>query len=70
MTEEQIRALKATFPWKQRLLTIPHKQGGIVQMLDNKGQEVPLFTMLALIQALTERMAVQAAAPAQPSTTV
>lgn len=71
MTEDQFKAAKLTFPWTQRLLTIPHKQGGIVQMLDNMGREVPLFTMLALVQALTARMAAAPAAEPvpQPATT-
>lgn len=69
MTEEQFKAAKATFPWQQALRTVPHRQGGIVQMIDCNGMEVPLFTMLAFVQAVTGNMAVKrdAAAPVTPA---
>lgn len=64
MNEEEFRAIKATFPWCQRLLTQPHRQGGIVQVIDNAGQEVPLFTMIRFLEFVTSRNLRQEPAPA------
>jgi hypothetical protein len=57
MDAVQFAITRTTFPWTQQLYTIPHKQGGIVQMRNRLGEEVPLFLMLDVIQFLTDRMA-------------
>lgn len=67
MTEEQFQHAKSTFPWTQHLLTTPHKQGGIVRVMDKNGQEVPLFNMIAVVQHLTARIAAAPVAQPQPS---
>lgn len=54
MTDEQFKELQATFPWTARI--IPTGAGGLVQMLDRNGQEVPLFTMTDLLQVLTRKL--------------
>ena len=59
MTDEQFRAAKSTFPWFQRTYTIPHKQGGIIQVVDKNGVEVQLFEILAVMTLLTTHIANQ-----------
>lgn len=56
MTKEQLEALKATMPWKHRVLTHP-QIGGLVEVIDNRGQEVPLFDMVAFLEVITARLA-------------
>lgn len=68
MNEEEFRAIKATFPWRKRLLTAPHRQGGIVQVIDNAGNEVPLFTMVGFLEFITARNTQPAQAPTQAPT--
>ena len=54
MTDEQFKALKNTFPWKTRVAR--SGLGGLVQVIDNTGQEVPIFTMTSLLELLTEQL--------------
>lgn len=54
MTEQQFKELQATFPWTTRIL--PTGAGGLVQMIDRNGQEVPLFAMTDLLQVLTRKL--------------
>ena len=59
MTDEQFKQIKATMPWSERVYQTP--RGGIVQMIDNRGMEVPLFTMTAFLQMITAKLAAQQA---------
>lgn len=59
MTKEQLEALKATMPWKHRVLTHP-QLGGLVQVINNRGEEVPMFDMLAFLEVITARVAPEA----------
>lgn len=61
MTADQFAQLKATFPWTQRAFTVPHKQGGVIQVIDNTGAEVPLFLMLDFVAMITQKLATSAA---------
>lgn len=54
MSEEDFKKLQATFPWTTRVL--PTGAGGLVQMIDRNGQEVPLFAMTDLLQVLTRKL--------------
>lgn len=54
MTDEQFKQLQATFPWTTRVL--PTGAGGLVQMIDRNGQEVPLFAMTDVLQVLTHKL--------------
>lgn len=55
MTKEQFEALRATFPWKHRV--IPHPQaGGLIQVINNRGQEVSLLDMVAFLDTITEKL--------------
>lgn len=64
MTEQQFEALKDTMPWR----TVVHHAvpvGGLVQMIDRHGVEVPLFSMCEFLNIVTENIAKQRAAQAQ-----
>lgn len=54
MSDEQYKALKATFPWTTQIL--PTGAGGLVRMIDRNGQEVSLFAMTDLLQFLTRKL--------------
>jgi hypothetical protein len=54
MTDEQFKELQATFPWTTRVL--PTGAGGLVQMIDRNGQEVPLFAMTDILEMLTRKL--------------
>lgn len=54
MNDEQFKEIQATFPWTT--LVIPNGVGGIVQMIDRNGQEVPLFAMTDILQLLTRKL--------------
>jgi len=64
MTPAEIEALRATMPWQERI--IPTGKGGLVQMIDRNGNEVPLLEMTRFLMVITQRMAppVPAGAPA------
>lgn len=59
MDKAEFDALKATFPWTER--TIPTKAGGVVQVIDRNGNEVPLFTMTRFLEMITTKLAVKPA---------
>lgn len=63
MTEEEWQAAKATFPWKHQVFQ--NGIGGQVIVYDNKGVEVPLFTMIAVTERLTVAIANKAARAAE-----
>lgn len=54
MNQSEFEAIKATFPWTERIL--PTGRGGLVQMIDRNGVEVPLFTITKLLMLLTQKM--------------
>jgi hypothetical protein len=54
MTDEQFKQIQATFPWTTHVF--PTGVGGLVQMVDRNGQEVPLFTMTDILQMLTRKL--------------
>lgn len=56
MDQKEFDALKATFPWTERL--IQTGMGGLVQVIDNRGQEVPVFTMTRFLEMITQKLAV------------
>jgi hypothetical protein len=55
MTREELAAAKATFPWTMR--STPTRSGQKIQVIDNAGHEVSLFTMIALLEMVTRKMA-------------
>lgn len=64
MNEQEFKALKATMPWHEQVFQTP--RGGIVQVIDNQGREVPLFTMTRFLAMITEKLA-RPATEAAPS---
>lgn len=58
MTKEQFEALKATMPWKHQV--VPHPQmGGLVQVINNRGEEVSIMDMMLFLDSITARLAQQ-----------
>jgi hypothetical protein len=55
MNEAEYQAVKATMPWKERVFQTP--KGGLVQMIDKNGVEVPLFTMTRFLIMITAKIA-------------
>lgn len=55
MDQAEFDKIKATFPWTER--TFQTRSGGIVQVIDRNGQEVPLFTMTAFLKLITNKLA-------------
>lgn len=55
MTKEDYEKLRATMPWTER--TVHTRTGGLVQIIDNQGQEVPLFTITAFLDMITRMIA-------------
>lgn len=47
--------LKKTFPWTEQTMVM-NGVGGIVRMVDNAGNEVPLFHITGLLQSLTRQL--------------
>lgn len=68
MTEQELQALKATMPWTQRSYQTPKGQV-IFQMIDNRGQEVPLFSMLDFLEIVTTKMAMKEGGNAKQAAT-
>lgn len=60
MNEEEFKKIQATMPWTHQV--VPTTKGGLVQVLDNRGQEVPIFTMINFLEVITRKLA----RPAQP----
>jgi hypothetical protein len=55
MDPKEFEALKATFPWTERQMIV-NGMGGLVQVLDNRGNEVPLFTMTRFLAMITNKL--------------
>lgn len=55
MTEDQLRALKLTMPWQEQLFHTP--AGGLLRVIDRNGNEVDMFTMVAFVKLITEKLA-------------
>lgn len=55
MDQAEFEKIKATFPWSER--TFQTRSGGIVQVIDRNGQEVPIFTMTAFLEVITRKLA-------------
>lgn len=68
MTEPEFQELKSTMPWQHRSYQTPRGQV-IIQVIDNRGQEVPMFTMVEFLEIVTAKMAQKEAANAQQATT-
>ncbi len=54
MTDAEFKKLQGTFPWTERV--IPSGMGGLVQVLDRNGEEVPLFAMTAFLAFITRKL--------------
>ena len=59
MSPVEFEKLKATFPWTER--TLPTRSGGLVQVIDANGQEVPIFTMTRFLEMITKKLAAKPA---------
>lgn len=57
MTSEQMKALKATMPWTDRSVIIGKRT--IIQIIDNAGNEVPMFAMIDFVKHTTAHLARQ-----------
>lgn len=57
MDKAEFDALKATFPWREQV--IPTRVGGLVQVIDRNGNEVPIFTMTGFLKMITAKLAVE-----------
>lgn len=55
MTEAEFKAIKATMPWTER--TVPTVRGGLIQIIDNQGREVELFTIVKFLTMITAKLA-------------
>lgn len=55
MDQVEFEKLKATFPWTER--TLQTRSGGLVQVIDANGNEVPLFTMTRFLEMITAKLA-------------
>lgn len=55
MTDEEFQKAKATFPWSHTV--VQNGLGGQVYVLDKSGKEVPLFTMVGVMERLTAHIA-------------
>jgi hypothetical protein len=65
VTPEQFAQAKATMPWTERYLQTP--RGGLLQILDRNGQEVPFTVMCGVLRIVTQKLAREtAAAPTNP----
>lgn len=54
MTDEQFKALQNTFPWTEKVT--PTGLGGLVQVIDKNGEEVPIFVMTAFLTLITKKL--------------
>jgi len=55
MDQAEFEAIQATFPWTERVITTG--VGGLVQVIDRNGNEVPLFTMTRFLMMITNKLA-------------
>jgi hypothetical protein len=61
MNQAEFEKLKATFPWSERVFQ--SRSGGIVQVIDRHGDEVPLFAMTGFLAMITNKLAVAGGEP-------
>lgn len=55
MNDKEYRAAKATMPWTEQ--SIQRGRHVIIQVIDNRGMEVPLFTMTSFLTKITRAIA-------------
>lgn len=55
MNEQELKSLKATMPWREQVFQTP--RGGLVQVIDRFGNEVPLFTLTRFVTLVTAKLA-------------
>lgn len=56
MDQIEFEKIKATFPWTERILHPPIGPGGLVQVIDRNGFEVPIFTMTRFLEMITQKL--------------
>jgi hypothetical protein len=56
MTREQFEALKATMPWTHQVTGHP-QVGGLIRVINNRGEEVSIFDMVAFLDVITQKIA-------------
>jgi hypothetical protein len=56
MNQPEFEAIKATFPWTERVIPTA-RNGGLVQVIDRNGNEVPLFAMTRFLSMITNKLA-------------
>lgn len=57
MNQNEFDAIKTTFPWSYR--TLQSGLGGLVQVFDNAGREVPLLVMVNFLAMITSKLAIK-----------
>lgn len=55
MDQTEFETIQATFPWTERILNI-NGMGGLIQVIDRNGNEVPILTMTKFLQMITRRL--------------
>lgn len=55
MTEAEFKEIKTTMPWSERVIATG--RGGLVQIIDCQGREVPLFTIVKFLAMITQKLA-------------
>lgn len=55
MTDADYQAVKATFPWTEHVVADGKRT--LVKIIDNAGNEVPIFTMTAFLTMITAKIA-------------
>lgn len=66
MNQVEFESIKSTFPWTERIVTAPGVIGGLVQVIDRNGNEVPLFTMTRFLEMITSKLAPKPEEEGQP----
>lgn len=59
MNQAEFDAVKATFPWTEQVLQT--NRGGLVQVIDRNGNEVPIFAMTGFLAMITSKLAARPA---------
>lgn len=54
MNEDTFKTLKATMPWTEQ--SFATNRGALVQVVDNQGREVPIYTMTAFLAFITSKL--------------
>jgi hypothetical protein len=55
VTDADYQAVKATFPWTEHVVADGKRT--LVKVIDNAGNEVPIFTMTAFLTMITAKIA-------------